>query len=186
MWDSSSRFSPDPNYKIPMLKIVIRDDAPDNSLIPTALRALPSLPSSAELQKLMKNRRVFEVQRGSFGGEIEWLINGKPFDPTVPLASVKKDSAEVWEIKNGGGGWVHPVHLHMEEHRVVMRNGKAVPPVDQGHPDDVSKEDVVALDPGESVLIYRHFRSFVGKYVAHCHNLAHEDHAMMFGWNIDP
>jgi FtsP/CotA-like multicopper oxidase with cupredoxin domain len=26
----------------------------------------------------------------------------------------------------------------------------------------------------------------VGKYVSHCHNLAHEDHAMMFGWEIVP
>ena len=29
-------------------------------------------------------------------------------------------------------------------------------------------------------------RAFTGKYVAHCHTLAHEDHAMMFGWQIDP
>ena len=54
------------------------------------------------------------------------------------------------------------------------------------HPDDNSKEDVVALDPGEEVLVYRKFRTFLGKYVCHCHNLAHEDHAMMFGWVIDP
>jgi FtsP/CotA-like multicopper oxidase with cupredoxin domain len=26
----------------------------------------------------------------------------------------------------------------------------------------------------------------VGPDVAHCHNLAHEDHAMMFGWEITP
>ena len=55
-----------------------------------------------------------------------------------------------------------------------------------GHPEDVSKEDLVALDPGESVIVYRGFRDFVGPYVAHCHNLAHEDHAMMFGWEITP
>ena len=30
MWDDSTRFSPDPKYKIPMMKIVIGDDAPDN------------------------------------------------------------------------------------------------------------------------------------------------------------
>ena len=33
-------------------------------------------------------------------------------------------------------------------------------------------------------IIYRGFRDFTGPYVAHCHNLAHEDHAMMFGWEI--
>ncbi len=52
--------------------------------------------------------------------------------------------------------------------------------------DDISREDLVALDPSESTIIYRGFRDFVGPYVAHCHNLAHEDHAMMFGWTIVP
>jgi len=40
--------------------------------------------------------------------------------------------------------------------------------------------------PVEAVVVYRGFRDFVGPYVAHCHNLAHEDHAMMFGWEITP
>ena len=55
-----------------------------------------------------------------------------------------------------------------------------------GHPDDKSREDLIALDPSESVIIYRGFRDFVGPYVAHCHNLLHEDHAIMFGWTIVP
>jgi FtsP/CotA-like multicopper oxidase with cupredoxin domain len=184
MWDS-----PDPNYKVPVLKIVIGDDAPDNSLIPTALRSIPAFPTG-EWKKLLDNRRIFELVRSGFGDELEWGIkNGntgvtEAWDPTKQMASVKQGAYEVWEIRNGGGGWVHPMHIHQEEHRVVMRNGKPVP--DSRHPDDVSKEDVVALDPGESVVICREFRDFVGKYVAHCHNLAHEDHAMMFGWEIVP
>jgi FtsP/CotA-like multicopper oxidase with cupredoxin domain len=200
MWDNSTRFFPDPNYKIPILKIVIGDDAPDNSVLPgptKKLRDLPPLP--ANWQTLLDNRLIFEVQRGSAGGELEWLINGKPFDPTIELLSLtnkagntlpatpKKNSFNLWEIRNGGGGWVHPIHLHMEEHRTVMRNGKdtTVTP-DPGHPDDVSREDLVALDPSESTILYRGFRDFVGPYVAHCHNLMHEDHAMMFGWTIVP
>ena len=147
---------------------------------------------------LLANRMIFEVQRGSAGGEIEWLINGKPFNPFQlatslrnpadrrPLAQQKVGSFNLWELRNGGGGWVHPMHLHMEEHRTLMRNGKVVPPADAGHPDDVSKEDTTALDPGESVIVGRFFRDFVGPYVAHCHNLAHEDHAMMFGWEVVP
>ena len=82
---------------------------------------------------------------------------------------------------------MHPIHLHMEEHRTVMRENKDVTVnVDPAHPDDKSREDLVALDPSESVIIYRGFRDFVGPYVAHCHNLLHEDHAMMFGWTIVP
>jgi FtsP/CotA-like multicopper oxidase with cupredoxin domain len=161
------------------------------------MRPLPPLP--ANWTTMMDNRLIFEVKRGSMAGEVEWLINGKPFDPATvstslkngagrtPLAQQKRGSFNLWEIRNGGGGWVHPFHLHMEEHRVVMRNGRDVTRgADPGHPDDVSREDLVALDPSESVVLYRGFRDFVGPYVAHCHNLAHEDHAMMFGWEITP
>ena len=28
------------------------------------------------------------------------------------------------------------------------------------------------------MILYRGFRDFGGPYVAHCHNLAHEDHAV--------
>jgi len=44
----------------------------------------------------------------------------------------------------------------------------------------------IALDPSEETVISRRFRTFTGPYVAHCHNLAHEDHNMMFGWEILP
>ena len=197
MWDSSTRFQPDPAYKIPVLAFKIVDDpVDDHSVIPTEImRPLPPLP--ADWAKGLDNRLVFEVKRGQLGGEIEWLINGEAFDPTTdirslknpakktPLAQPKEGSFALWEIRNGGGGWVHPFHLHMEEHRTVMRNGKDVTVrPDPGHPDDISREDLAALDPAESVIIYRGFRDFVGPYVAHCHNLAHEDHAMMFGWSI--
>jgi FtsP/CotA-like multicopper oxidase with cupredoxin domain len=201
MWNTSSRFSTDPNYKVPVMKIVIGDDAPDDSVIPDpnrSLRELPPLP--ANWKDMLNNRLVFEVKRGSAGGETEWLINGVEFDPTkpstslrnpagqTPLAQQKRGSFNLWEIRNGGGGWVHPFHLHMEEHRTVMRNGKDVTArgSDPGHPDDYGREDLAALDPSESVILYRGFRDFTGPYVAHCHNLAHEDHAMMFGWEITP
>jgi FtsP/CotA-like multicopper oxidase with cupredoxin domain len=168
----------DPNYKVPMLKFVIGDDAVDNSVIPNKFRDLPDMPLS-DIANGKLPQRTFEFQRGSAGGEIQWLVNGKPFDPTVSMAFPKQGSGELWTIKNGGGGWVHPVHFHMEEHQVLSRTGGMAA-------DDISKEDVVALGPSESVTFFRRFRTFTGKYVAHCHNLAHEDHAMMFGWEIVP
>ena len=30
------------------------------------------------------------------------------------------------------------------------------------------------------------FRDFTGKYVMHCHNVVHEDHAMMIRFDIEP
>ena len=81
------------------------------------------------------------------------------------------------------------MHIHQEEHHVLMRNGKPAQgfpgaPNDPRHADDTAKDDVVNLDPSEKVMVYRNFRTFKGKSVAHCHNLAHEDHSMMFGWEI--
>jgi FtsP/CotA-like multicopper oxidase with cupredoxin domain len=181
MWDSA-----DKNYKVPIMKIVIGGDPlePDASMVPAKLREVPDLVPG--WQQAIKGAPTFELQRGSSNAdpETEWLINGQQFEADKPLISVKKDSGGVWKIRNGGGGWVHPMHLHMEEHRVISRNGKSAP--DARHPDDTAKEDVIALDPSEEVVISRRFRTFCGPYVAHCHNLAHEDHNMMFGWEILP
>ncbi|MGH3308541.1 MAG: multicopper oxidase family protein, partial [Nocardioides sp.] len=46
MWDTSTRDGLDPDYKVPVLKIVIGDNAPDNSHVPPRLRPLPPLPSN--------------------------------------------------------------------------------------------------------------------------------------------
>lgn len=192
----------DPNYVVPILKIVIGDNPPepDNSKIPYKLRDLPEIDYST-FGDLPRKR--FKLERGGGGGgspEDEWLINGLPFRPGYPLAFPRKNSAQIWTSENGGGGWTHPMHFHQEEHRVLSRNGvRTVEPprprvdlngvvhpavVNGRHVDDWSKEDTIAMDPNEEIVIYRKFRTFSGKYVAHCHNLAHEDHNMMFGWNI--
>jgi FtsP/CotA-like multicopper oxidase with cupredoxin domain len=182
-------FEPNPDFEpgfcVPMMKIVIEgDDRPeDNSVIPLSLRPLPVI----NMKRLKDLRtRHFRLERsGTLGGETEWLINGQEFHPNHNLAFPKVGEPEVWTVQNGGGGWVHPMHMHYEEHRVISRNG--VPTgLDPTHPDDNSREDVVALEPGEEVTFYRNFRTFSGPYVSHCHNLAHEDHNMMFGFKVEP
>ncbi|HET9596033.1 MAG TPA: multicopper oxidase domain-containing protein [Anaeromyxobacteraceae bacterium] len=135
----------------------------------------------------------FTLQRGgSSGGETEWLINGLQFDPTTPLWAPTLGSFETWGINNGGGGWTHPMHIHMEEHQVVFRTGTEQTAGIVNVPgstgvtaeDPMGKFDLVMLAPSEQTKVYRGFRTFVGNYVAHCHNLAHEDHNMMFGWAL--
>jgi FtsP/CotA-like multicopper oxidase with cupredoxin domain len=192
----------DPSYVVPILKIVIGDNPPetDHSQIPYMLRELPPI-DYATLGSLPRKR--FKLERGGGGGgssEDEWLINGLPFRPGYPLAFPKKGTAQIWTSENEGGGWTHPMHFHQEEHRVLSRNGVKVvePPrpridsngivrpalVNGRHVDDWSKEDTIAMEPNEEIVVYRKFRTFAGKYVAHCHNLAHEDHNMMFGFDI--
>jgi FtsP/CotA-like multicopper oxidase with cupredoxin domain len=170
----------DGKYCVPMLKIIIDGDAEDNSVMPVPGKVLRPMPPY--LPTTVRKKARFELERGGGGGdEGQWVINGLQFDPGRPLHRVKLNSAEEWTIENGGGGWTHPMHIHQEEHRTLSRSGSV-----NSHPDDTGREDVIALDPGEEVRIYRRFRTFAGHYVAHCHNLAHEDHNMMFGWVIEP
>jgi FtsP/CotA-like multicopper oxidase with cupredoxin domain len=180
-------------FAVPMVKFVIGNavaDQSDPGLQPTSafnpaksLRARITPPPNPA-----QNNMDFTLQRGAAPGaasETEWLINSNQFDPLNPLWAPTMNSFEFWGVNNGGGGWTHPMHIHMEEHQVTARTtGLGItsrPP----HPEDpLGKEDVVALEPSEQTTIYRGFRTFLGNYVAHCHNLAHEDHNMMFGWSI--
>ncbi len=175
-------------YKVPMVKIIVDGPPPepDQSAVivdGTPLRPMPKLadgsaPTLATTAALPHT--TFTLTRGGPTTESQWVINGLPFDALTPLHTVFRGKPEVWTNKNGGGGWVHPMHMHMEENTVLERVGSTLPI----HVEDTGKEDVTNLEPSESVTFYRNFRTFTGRYVAHCHNLAHEDHNMMFGWTI--
>ncbi|MFL5359578.1 MAG: multicopper oxidase family protein [Myxococcales bacterium] len=168
----------DPNFAVPMVKFVVGSPTADNSVLPAPAKTLRAQPDF-RIEGVAPGRD-FTLERGGLGGETEWLINGAQFDPTQPLAAPFVGSGETWGINNGGGGWTHPMHLHMEEHHVTFRSSKRGRYPDEAG--DTGKDDVVSLTPSEQTRIFRRFRTFIGNYVAHCHNLAHEDHNMMFGW----
>jgi FtsP/CotA-like multicopper oxidase with cupredoxin domain len=188
----------DPAYKVPMLKIVIEDDAlaPDASAAHwspnwTGPGTRPQLRPQEPLTPAQINAAplsTFELRRGGPDIENQWTIRvdggpALPFETDVPLVTVRQNQPRRWAFTTAGG-WSHPMHVHHEEFRILSRvDGEGG---DGLHPHDTGKDDVVELDPGETVVTYRNFRSFTGKYVAHCHNLAHEDHAMMFGWVLAP
>jgi FtsP/CotA-like multicopper oxidase with cupredoxin domain len=88
---------------------------------------------------------------------------------------------ETWILKNGGGGWDHPIHIHFEEGQVIDRNGdpNAVPAWEKG------RKDVYRLRPGGSITITMQFRDWGGMFMEHCHNTVHEDNAMLMRWEID-
>jgi len=152
----------------------------DNSLpltTATKLRPLNPLPSAAVLAKLTHRR--FKLERGNGA----WQINGKfyEFDAAYNATTtdlIPMNAAEVWTVENGGGGWAHPAHIHYEEHRVITLNGKAPPPAEAG------RKDVSGLGPKDEVTIYVQFRDTPGRFVQHCHNVVHEDHAMMADFQI--
>ncbi|WP_421279699.1 multicopper oxidase family protein [Aeromonas taiwanensis] len=144
------------------------------------LRNLPGKFSKTEDELRRLNipvrRWVFENKSGL------WVVNDKLFDATKAAVTVKKGASEIWEFVNPSGGWAHPIHVHLEEGRILSKviDGikVPVPPHEQG------RKDVYVLEPNSKVRVYLEFRDFTGKYVIHCHNLIHEDHVMMVRWDV--
>ena len=109
-----------------------------------------------------------------------WCVNGKPFDPDVFSASPRLGTAEIWNFVNDAGGWSLPIHLGLEAHQVMSRNGRAPAA------DEAAREDVLRLGPGESVTTFRRFRDFVGRYVTRSNNAVLGDHGALFQWKVVP
>jgi FtsP/CotA-like multicopper oxidase with cupredoxin domain len=112
-----------------------------------------------------------------------WMVNGKPFsdDSSMVHFRVRRNSAEQWTFVNKSGGWMHPIHMHFEEFQLIRRNGRAIVPGDP----EYSRKDVLRLGHGEENTAIWRFRDFAGRYPLHCHNVLHEDHAMMMRLEID-
>ena len=62
-----------------------------------------------------------------------------------------------------------------------MNRNRVAPTV----PADIGRKDVTQLHPNERVELFFRFRDWLHKYPIHCHNVVHEDHAMMALWNIE-
>jgi FtsP/CotA-like multicopper oxidase with cupredoxin domain len=155
---------------------VVSDSVVDNSQVPATLLALPNrnIP--------IAQQRNWEFERD--GGA--WVINGQPFDPDVIRAEIKQNTAELWTL-GSGGGWMHPVHIHLEEHQILNRDG-ARPPVDEIARKDTSRigENAVGSQDTGQLQLFMQFRDFLGDYPIHCHNTVHEDHAMLARWEVVP
>lgn len=154
-----------------VLRFDVDRDAPDSPPLPLSLRSLPPVNITASTP-----RRTFVFERAQGA----WAINGQFYNPDAPMATVRHGVPEIWTLKNPGGGWSHPIHIHFEEFRILLRNGQTPPPEEMG------RHDVVELHPNDEVQIYIQFRDFVGRYVMHCHNTVHEDHAMMTRFDVTP
>ncbi|MGW0580575.1 multicopper oxidase family protein [Streptomyces sp. NPDC002920] len=105
--------------------------------------------------------------RGSSDG---WTINGEEFRPGRALARPRLGQTEVWRFTTN---FHHPVHLHLDHFQVVSRNNRAPGAFDHGW------KDTVDLRPAEAVEVVTRFTDYPGTFMIHCHNLEHEDMAMM-------
>jgi len=97
----------------------------------------------------------------------------------VSMVVPRPGEVEHWVLKNGGGGWDHPVHLHFEEAVTISRTG-----VGLGASERLARKDVWWLGEGGSVKIQVTFGEYGGAYVTHCHNTVHEDAAMLLRYDV--
>ncbi len=144
----------------------------DGSVDPRTNPSFYQLPSTNVPPRIV---RTFKFDR--LNGQ--WSVNGQFMDCNEFRFAVSQNSSEQWVLTNLTGDWTHPIHIHVEEHQILTRNGLP-PTLAVEH----SRKDVVQVHPNERVQIFFRFRDWLGKYPIHCHNVVHEDHAMMALWHI--
>jgi FtsP/CotA-like multicopper oxidase with cupredoxin domain len=158
-----------------ILQIVV--DGPvvaDNSIDPATIPANQAVyfygfPNTNDAPRIT---RTFRFERGNG----QWQVNGKLANCNETRFSVKRNTVEKWIFQNNSGGWEHPIHMHFEEFQTLLVNGN--PPASTGLIVR-GRKDVFRLEHNMEAQVYFRFRDFIGRFPLHCHNVVHEDHAMM-------
>ena len=159
-----------------LLKIVVDGPVvPDNSLHPSQMEFY-GFPNTTDPVRIT---RTFRFERGNG----QWQVNGQLVGDCDNIRfRIKRNTNEKWVFQNNSGGWQHPIHMHFEEFQTLNINGRA--PFNSGLIEK-GRKDVFRLEHNMQTTVYFRFRDFVGKLPIHCHNVLHEDHAMMVLLEID-
>lgn len=161
----------DRDVRIPgtrLMRFIVEGPRQPNSA--TVTEGTPLRPHVPIRPEEIVQTRTFEFHRSKGA----WQINQKFFDEFRADACPRVGSAERWILRNGSGGWWHPVHMHLESHQIQKIDGR-IPPLAERF-----KVDTTMLGPNTEAEIFMKFRTFRGPFVFHCHNVEHEDMRMMF------
>jgi len=151
-----------------VMRFRITQAADDNSRIPDRLTGTPA-PAPPVIT------RDLHFRHGTVHGMPGWTINGEPFHPDRSIADPRLGSTEIWRLSSD---FHHPIHLHQASFRILGRGIGGPGPYDHG------PKDTIDLRPAEQASILVTFDDYPGRYVLHCHNLEHEDMAMMGAFTI--
>jgi spore coat protein A len=141
----------------------------DSGRVPAQLRPREEIPAPSATRRW---DLVFATS-----GTPEWQISGIGFDMDRIDARPRLGTTERWLFVNRSHR-AHPMHLHGVHFRVLDRSIGTVHPGDRGWKDTV----MVAID--ETVIVQPRFAPYPGRYVFHCHNLEHQEKAMMLQMEI--
>lgn len=128
----------------------------------------------------MANAGTFHREMKFGRSNSHWTINGETWDTArIAASDVGQNTWELWKFI-AGGGWFHPVHMHLVDFILIKREG-GIPTKENGLRTNevMAPKDVFYLGPGETIYVLARFGPHKGDYMFHCHNLIHEDNDMM-------
>jgi FtsP/CotA-like multicopper oxidase with cupredoxin domain len=131
--------------------------------MPQSLAPLPDIPASAVVRQ-----RTFTFSENKAG--TQFYINGEQFDHDRVNVSATLGDTEEWVIKNVSGE-EHPFHIHVNDFQLISINGQPY----QAR----SLQDTQPIPVGGEIVIRQRYADYTGRFVYHCHILAHEDNGMM-------
>jgi spore coat protein A, manganese oxidase len=158
----------------PLMQFRVGASARDRSVVPAQL---PS-PALVRAPRRVTKTWTFDLTGNPRRGTA-WTINGRTFDPDRVDHRARLGTVERWRLRNTSDV-THFVHIHAEQWRTLLRDGKKPPPWERG------LEDTWKLDPGEVVEVAARFTDYTGPFMIHCHMLDHEDHGMMARFDVVP
>jgi FtsP/CotA-like multicopper oxidase with cupredoxin domain len=140
--------------------------------------------SSSYLAELMERALAGKFDRSLKFGHSSgiWQLNDKGWEDDethIDFDNVGQNNVELWSLESGGG-WIHPVHIHMIDGFCVAikEDGGALKPC---APElfNVPK-DVIHIGANVRQIIFAaRYGPHLGNYMMHCHNVVHEDHDML-------
>ncbi|AFM17003.1 putative multicopper oxidase [Mycolicibacterium chubuense NBB4] len=143
--------SPDPSFRPPELTRQI--GTVETFIAPTQFNLPPS--SDVALQARLTGTMA----------RYDWMINGHPYDHTVPL-TIREGQRATLTFTNASMMW-HPMHLHGHTFQVIKADGSPGP-----------RKDTVIVKPMQTITV-RLVADNPGIWMLHCHNGYHMDAGMM-------
>ena len=105
-------------------------------------------------------------------GAPQWEMSGLGFEMDRIDARARLGTTERWLWVNNSHR-PHPMHIHGVHFRVLDRTEGPV------HAGDRGWKETVNVAVGETVIVQPYFAQHPGRFVFHCHNLEHQEKAMM-------
>jgi FtsP/CotA-like multicopper oxidase with cupredoxin domain len=189
----SNKNNVDYDHTNKIMRFQVTDPAklPADTANSKTLTTIPTTLVNSEAMSLIPNQATnklyMRLERSDVTNMFE--INGKNWEDVRAsgfkdiVTNPKPDEVGLWTIENRtGGGWFHPLHIHLVDFKVFSRNGRPAAAYEQG------PKDVVYVGEDETVQLLMKFslqkgggnsKNAGGRYMIHCHNLPHEDHDMM-------